>query len=442
MSSERQRKRGFILPDPVTGYDLLCVSLRIPNDPDYIAAFKGHLHELGKWWMWEKSMVSGDTRATDAALYWRTLLEEYLCMSDCEGNNVARDLSISTSYTAYINNLIELYDGNTSSIAPEIVYSGDGLNGNRDAALCYAAQGFVDELCTLTIEFIDDHTSLANAAAVALAMLAGILAVPSLGLSVWLVVGVGAAGLGLQIFSSITLLGQDVYEDTAARKEVSCYIYEQLKGATLTELGFENALVGHTLTGNAAAIADMMIPFMADTNTFLSFVMVVDAAFGLSKVNALLPCPCDCSYEWAFEDDDPLPHDIIHGNRGDEGGRTGKGIKGAAYTDGAQNGVRAAVQMETECTIYSVRLDIKFGHGSANNNIGVTVKAYTSGDVLINSQPASGVIQRSKNTWHSVDIALIAPDAAYIVVSVAFQNTIDPEVDNKYVYLDNVKVNP
>ena len=106
------------------------------------------------------------------------------------------------------------------------------------------------------------------------------------------------------------------------------------------------------------------------------------------------------------------------------------------------NSVSVAVQMETECTIYSVRLDIKFGHGSANNNIGVTVKAYTSGDVLINSQPASGVIQRSKNTWHSVDIALIAPDAAYIVVSVAFQNTIDPEVDNKYVYLDNVKVNP
>jgi microcystin-dependent protein len=83
MTSEKQKNAGFLLPDPITGYDLLCVSLKIPNHYHYRAAFRGVLKKLTEWWVWEKSYQPGDTRASQAAFYWRDLIEETLVIGKC-----------------------------------------------------------------------------------------------------------------------------------------------------------------------------------------------------------------------------------------------------------------------------------------------------------------------------------------------------------------------
>lgn len=83
MPSKRQKKAGFELPDPVLGYPLLDVCLKIPNAPEYRRAFLGHLNKLGLWAIWEKSYLPGDTRARDAAELWRETLNQYLEM-DCD----------------------------------------------------------------------------------------------------------------------------------------------------------------------------------------------------------------------------------------------------------------------------------------------------------------------------------------------------------------------
>lgn len=83
MPSNRQKKAGFELPDPVLGYPLLDVCLKIPNAPEYRRAFLGHLYKLGLWAIWEKSYLPGDTRARDAAELWRETLNQYLEM-DCD----------------------------------------------------------------------------------------------------------------------------------------------------------------------------------------------------------------------------------------------------------------------------------------------------------------------------------------------------------------------
>lgn len=80
MPSEAQRKKGWILPESVEGHPLICVSMLIPDVPEYRAAYRGALQELGKWWNWEKT---GDTRATQAAQYWRRLLYEHYKIGDC-----------------------------------------------------------------------------------------------------------------------------------------------------------------------------------------------------------------------------------------------------------------------------------------------------------------------------------------------------------------------
>lgn len=83
MTSEAQHKKGWILPDPVDGYDLLCVNFKIPDHPQYIAAFRGALDELGKWWNWEKTGIPGDTRGSQAAKLWRELIFEHLRIGEC-----------------------------------------------------------------------------------------------------------------------------------------------------------------------------------------------------------------------------------------------------------------------------------------------------------------------------------------------------------------------
>lgn len=81
MTSEKQRRAGYILPAQLTGHPLVCLQMQIPDVPEYRAAVRGALNELGKWWAWEKSGY-GDTRATQAATYWRALLEA-LQIGDC-----------------------------------------------------------------------------------------------------------------------------------------------------------------------------------------------------------------------------------------------------------------------------------------------------------------------------------------------------------------------
>lgn len=90
MSSKAQKKAGFELPDPVTGYELLDVCLKIPDAPEYRRAFLGHLYKLGLWAIWEKSYLPDDTRAKEAGELWRETLNAYLDMG-CNDMNCCCD---------------------------------------------------------------------------------------------------------------------------------------------------------------------------------------------------------------------------------------------------------------------------------------------------------------------------------------------------------------
>ncbi|CAG1013087.1 hypothetical protein ANRL4_04834 [Anaerolineae bacterium] len=84
MTSEAQKNAGYLLPEQITGHDLICVRLRIPDVREYRAALRGALKSLTEWWNWEKSYQPGDTRASQAASYFRELINDYLIFEDCE----------------------------------------------------------------------------------------------------------------------------------------------------------------------------------------------------------------------------------------------------------------------------------------------------------------------------------------------------------------------
>lgn len=86
MASKKQQKAGFPLPNPIDGWPLLDICLKIPNAPEYRRAFIGHINQLGLWAIWEKSYEPGDTRARDAAQIWRRVLNDYLDMGCTDMN--------------------------------------------------------------------------------------------------------------------------------------------------------------------------------------------------------------------------------------------------------------------------------------------------------------------------------------------------------------------
>lgn len=85
MSGDRGRlKRGFELPSVINPGNTVCVQFQIPNAPEYRRAVLGHVQELGKWYVWEKTTL-GDTRASEAAQIFRDLFLETLEIKpECE----------------------------------------------------------------------------------------------------------------------------------------------------------------------------------------------------------------------------------------------------------------------------------------------------------------------------------------------------------------------
>lgn len=80
MTSKRQRQSGWLLPSPVTGYDLMLVCLCIPDVREYRAAFRGAVWELTKPWNWQALSPSDYSDQQVAATYWEQTLMEGLNM--------------------------------------------------------------------------------------------------------------------------------------------------------------------------------------------------------------------------------------------------------------------------------------------------------------------------------------------------------------------------
>lgn len=71
--------KGYLLPAEIV-HDLICVTLKIPNAPEYRAAFRGQLKGLTEWWNWERRADKGNIAAAD---YWRQIINEHLIIQDC-----------------------------------------------------------------------------------------------------------------------------------------------------------------------------------------------------------------------------------------------------------------------------------------------------------------------------------------------------------------------
>lgn len=80
----RTNVRGLPLPSPVDPGQTVCVSLIIPDTPEYRQALRGVLADLGKWWAWQHTPTEPAPDATEAAELWRAAALTLTYLEDCE----------------------------------------------------------------------------------------------------------------------------------------------------------------------------------------------------------------------------------------------------------------------------------------------------------------------------------------------------------------------
>jgi len=306
MSSKRQKNKGWILPDPITGYDLIDVCLKIPDEQRYRAAFWGTVWELGKWWNWEKTYTPGDTRAKEAAEYWRELLITYMVL-DCEVGNVyalrqneenpclleqsidggvtwtpafdfeqcpGGGISVATQITLnnqlIIATYIENYNGTPSSVnenAPDDYFS-DGTN-YREIALCMALDAYI----TSYLEEWRRRAEWTLFGAIAALFLAMI---PGIG---WVAVVIGA---GAYIF---TMTALNAVKDRDAVQDVICCAYDALLDQTINTTIWEACLNNCSFTpgSNQAIVRDIVASDLNELGNWTAFCDALGRAYVLAQ---------------------------------------------------------------------------------------------------------------------------------------------------------------
>ena len=112
-------KAGYLLPETIAPVGVKCVTLQIPDDPNHIRAFWGHLFQLARWWSWERD---DSHAATDAAQVWSEVWANARNAYD-ENNGDCSDIPYREltpdQITEYIEQFI-LTGGDTDCCQPDI----------------------------------------------------------------------------------------------------------------------------------------------------------------------------------------------------------------------------------------------------------------------------------------------------------------------------------
>lgn len=322
MTSEAQKNAGYLIPDPITGYELLCVQFWIPNDILYIGAFTGNLENLAQWWNWEKTYTPGDTRASQAAQYWRYLIDTYLCiqfnkpkeddgMPCCDDNEILSRFTADGTFQTSSDGGATWVDDpgrdprNQAIEAPPL--PGEASDNKRCAA--------ADNVRDLFTQYRDNLNSMLDASPTLVSIIAGILAFlavitgvsgAAIGISV-LIIGLASAMLALSSGGVTALITAGLLN------EFRCLVYCRMDNdGRLTYEAWQGLL-----SDISATFDDFPEIFFYQTVASMGFIGVNNAGtMGAATADDCSECGCECQ-----EIDVPLGlgHPVFTGEIGESG---------------------------------------------------------------------------------------------------------------------------
>ena len=303
--------KGYLLPEgDIDGYPLICVTMKIPDTPEYRRDFIGHMWLLGKWWSWQHG-TRGDTRATRAAEYWRGLLFDYFRMEDCPVDccddilaklallqqgfldqsalNLVNQVTAGDLASQGLRDALDTrYDGTPTSINPNAPTTNFGASGDRYDALCAGLTAFVYGFARIQV----DHLRVAQVGGlIAIALVAGLL-IP--GLNFFLIVGASVAVLlGAGTVGATTEVSIEALTDKTALGNVICCMRDKLKALSVTEANWLTALSACSFGSGTheQIISDFITPTLAQN--YLTILNILGQAYtGVINGEQLPDCPC------------------------------------------------------------------------------------------------------------------------------------------------------
>ena len=338
MTSERQKRRGWLIPDAHLPAGDKCIRVYYPDHPDYRAALLGALWQLGKWYNWERD---ASRRAREVAARWRESLAKI--DEQCGGGGVdcCDSVTIILNQVAFFNYVRITSESNTlfqtwqeTTNITEInsyttnVYGGESSEPNLCFAVLTLVNATVQEIIARKENESRDNIVLLAASLVVIATAALAFAIP--------VASAFAAATGAAL-GSIVFTGFNAYTIEQIRNSnvmsIVNTVYCALKDKSTAYADMSLAPAPATLTGIEREIYNRIAALfnMTQSNEKLKFwqswLNVLGESRRVGKEASI--CACVQTYTRVVNFDDLMPDAVTFGTIVAGAGRDGSN---AIYT--------------------------------------------------------------------------------------------------------------
>lgn len=365
--AKRTTQKGWILPNPILGYDTICYCVPIPNVPEYRAAFLGTVNQLGKYWNWEMSGQPDDRRATEVASYFRQLFED-ITVSNCASIILQQNpvnpcqlmqsvdsgltwtlafdygLCLPTSYEYRYNEDTGIYERSSDG---GLTWEDNTENDNRFNAPATGITGSGDLRCksaenvTAYLQAIIDEIDNAIETGATIVVLMGIVTA----VIAAILTGGLAIPIAISLISALLFLGSEGIDDTFTIEfweELKCYIYCH---------GREDGK--YTYANWNELQSGIETEFPTPAGTIIKYLIWLMGSSGLTNTGAIgtslgESCEtCDCGVPWVYiwsNNPDELPMSTVAACSWDAPNRWYEGIKTCGWNS-ATSSVTVNVQI-------------------------------------------------------------------------------------------------
>ncbi len=248
---------------------------------------------------------------------WSAKAQQELMVDNCISEIQVQQLIDQSQTQIYYNWSLATTNTEINNFAPVTTFietSGDDSTTiqERDNALCFACQKFIDAMCLGIQETLHQATTLAQLGAVAVTIVGLLLAPWTGGASLLYATSIVSAIIYLGA-GAFTFLSDAILEDDAARQEVACAMWNALRTLAPTKANLISASSGLTGLGtNATLIAAALTLVINEPtnqqNEFASFINVLGEGLVLANAGVLPACECclvtDTLWDWYNTTDD------------------------------------------------------------------------------------------------------------------------------------------
>jgi len=313
---------GYDFPLPIDPGKRRCWCIELPDADEYNRAFRDLILSFTHWFTWRRD---GDDNGAAVAAMMRDIIapqlkDDFMCC--CDTIDYLATTQANHDFATWATQTPTEINPN----APDTTYSTDSHDNPTQAgqtidALCYACGAYVDWACETAKQYIHNPSSFPFQFTVVatVILIAGIEFITG-GLATPLVLAIASVTPLIAAWLAANL-DDAILDDTGARADVKCQLYNQLQGQTITLANWNAAIAALDGSGNASLISQWIqqingAPGGADQKNFDAFTN----ALGDARVHALagLVPECDCCatpdlfYDWYNGVDDLSDFTVIN----------------------------------------------------------------------------------------------------------------------------------